>query len=616
MKDQHRGDKPNFEKGTPRPRSGRPSAPRGDRKPARPGDSRPHSEHRDGKPFEHREDKPHFDKRDKFAPRDGKPFALREDKPRFDKRGDFKPRDGKPFSPREDKPRFEHLDPHDRFDRYDRADRPARPFPPREDRPDFERRPGGRPGFERRGRFERPPFRPAHALTPDGFKIMTARDAALSALRDVVRNGAYSSQALDRSLNAVELSPEDRRLAASIFYFAVENRLYIEWALNHLMQTKAEPLVEDVMHVAAAQILFMDRIPDHAATDEAVKQVRALGRDGLTGLVNGVLRSLTRARDAGDLVLPDREAEPEEYLSIRYSFSEAAARRLIAAYGLETAEAIASYTPAERAQTVRPNGMKIDRADFERNLTEIGYMWHKSAVPGAYRILAAGDLSATDDYRRGLFAIQGESSQLAALAVEARPGMQILDACAAPGGKTCLMAEAMRGAGRVYAWDLHEHRVALIRAAARRLGLENVRPMTHDARRAPDSMLLSMDAVLVDAPCSGLGVIADKPDVKYRLTDEELDKLPGIQAAILDACAKCVRPGGLLVYSTCTILPEENQKQVRAFLDRHPEFAPETGEKWLPESLRGHMEDGMLSILPHRDGMEGFFISRMRRGDD
>ena len=125
-----------------------------------------------------------------------------------------------------------------------------------------------------------------------------------------------------------------------------------------------------------------------------------------------------------------------------------------------------------------------------------------------------------------------------------------------------------------------------------------------------------MDAVLVDAPCSGLGVIADKPDVKYRLTDEELDKLPGIQAAILDASAKCVRPGGLLVYSTCTILPEENQKQVRAFLDRHPEFAPETSEKWLPESLRGHMEDGMLSILPHRDGMEGFFIARMRRRDD
>ena len=451
---------------------------------------------------------------------------------------------------------------------------------------------------------------------PDGFKIVTARDAALSALRDVVRNGAYSSQALDRSLNAVELSPEDRRLAASIFFFAVENRLYIEWALSHLMQTKAEPLVEDVMHVAAAQILFMDRIPDHAATDEAVKQVRAFGREGLTGLVNGVLRSLTRARDAGELTLPDRETEPEKYLSVRYSFSEAAAKRLIASYGIDEAEAIASYTPAERAQTVRPNLMKTDIADFERRLDESGYMWHESAVPGAYRILAAGDLSATDDYRRGMFAIQGESSQLAALAMEAKPGMQILDACAAPGGKTCLMAEAMRGVGRVFAWDLHEHRVELIRAAARRLGLENVRPMTHDARRAPESMMLSMDAVLVDAPCSGLGVIADKPDVKYRLNDEELDGLPDIQKSILDACAKCVRPGGRLVYSTCTILPEENQNQVRAFLERHPEFEMDENVNYLPEVLRPHAESGMISILPNRDGMEGFFIARMRRRED
>ena len=368
--------------------------------------------------------------------------------------------------------------------------------------------------------------------------------------------------------------------------------------------------------VAAAQILFMDRIPDHAATDEAVKQVRAFGREGLTGLVNGVLRSLTRARDAGELTLPDRETEPEKYLSVRYSFSEAAAKRLIASYGIDEAEAIASYTPAERAQTVRPNLMKTDIADFERRLDEAGYMWHKSAVPGAYRILAAGDLSATDDYRRGMFAIQGESSQLAALAMEAKPGMQILDACAAPGGKTCLMAEAMRGVGRVFAWDLHEHRVELIRAAARRLGLENVRPMTHDARRAPESMMLSMDAVLVDAPCSGLGVIADKPDVKYRLNDEELDGLPDIQKSILDACAKCVRPGGRLVYSTCTILPEENQNQVRAFLERHPEFEMDENVNYLPEVLRPHAESGMISILPNRDGMEGFFIARMRRRED
>ncbi len=646
---EHRENKPRFDKREER-------APRGE------------FERREGKPYEHRENKPRFDKREERAPRgeferrEGKPYEHRENKPRFDKReeraprGEFERREGKPYEHRENKPRFEKHDRYDSFNRYDgfdhreprgeraefdRRDRDLKPYPPRGERPEFDRRDrdskpypphGERPEFDRRDRDSKP-YPPRGGFerrdgrfgadrnqgvnaNPDGFKIVTARDAALSALRDVVRNGAYSSQALDRSLNAVELSPEDRRLAASIFFFAVENRLYIEWALGHLMQTKAEPLVEDVMHVAAAQILFMDRIPDHAATDEAVKQVRAFGREGLTGLVNGVLRSLTRARDAGELTLPDRETEPEKYLSVRYSFSEAAAKRLIASYGIDEAEAIASYTPAERAQTVRPNLMKTDIADFERRLDEAGYMWHESAVPGAYRILAAGDLSATDDYRRGLFAIQGESSQLAALAMEAKPGMQILDACAAPGGKTCLMAEAMRGVGRVFAWDLHEHRVELIRAAARRLGLENVRPMTHDARRAPESMMLSMDAVLVDAPCSGLGVIADKPDVKYRLNDEELDGLPDIQKSILDACAKCVRPGGRLVYSTCTILPEENQNQVRAFLERHPEFEMDENVNYLPEVLRSHAESGMISILPNRDGMEGFFIARMRRRED
>ena len=435
---EHRESKPRFDKREER-------APRGE------------FERREGKPYEHRESKPRFDKREERAPRgeferrEGKPYEHRESKPRFDKReeraprGEFERREGKPYEHRESKPRFDKRDRYDSFNRYDgfdhreprgersefeRRDRDSKPYPPRGERPEFERRDRDSKPYPPRGGFERRDGRFGvdrnHGVNanPDGFKIVTARDAALSALRDVVRNGAYSSQALDRSLNAVELSPEDRRLAASIFFFAVENRLYIEWALGHLMQTKAEPLVEDVMHVAAAQILFMDRIPDHAATDEAVKQVRAFGREGLTGLVNGVLRSLTRARDAGELTLPDRETEPEKYLSVRYSFSEAAAKRLIASYGIDEAEAIASYTPAERAQTVRPNLMKTDIADFERRLDESGYMWHESAVPGAYRILAAGDLSATDDYRRGMFAIQGESSH----ARSARDGSQARNA--------------------------------------------------------------------------------------------------------------------------------------------------------------------------------------------
>jgi 16S rRNA (cytosine967-C5)-methyltransferase len=175
------------------------------------------------------------------------------------------------------------------------------------------------------------------------------------------------------------------------------------------------------------------------------------------------------------------------------------------------------------------------------------------------------------------------------------------------------MAERMGASGRVHAWDVHEHRVALIRAAALRLGLENVRPAVRDARKRVESMRLSMDAVLVDAPCSGLGVIAEKPDIKYRKTEEELTELPRLQLQILSACAEALKVGGLLVYATCTILPGENEGVVRAFLAEHPNFEPDRGDGWLPQALRARLDGGMLQVLPHRDGMDGFFIARMRR---
>ena len=171
----------------------------------------------------------------------------------------------------------------------------------------------------------------------------------------------------------------------------------------------------------------------------------------------------------------------------------------------------------------------------------------------------------------------------------------------------------MQGTGRVSAWDQHEHRVELIRAAARRLELDNIRAQVRDAAKPMESMELAMDAVLVDAPCSGLGVMGDKPDIKYRLTGATIDALVPVQKAILNACASCVRPGGLLVYSTCTLLPEENEKQIEAFLNLHPEFAPDGDDRWLPEQLRPHYKDGCIQILPGRDGIEGFFIARLRR---
>ena len=447
-------------------------------------------------------------------------------------------------------------------------------------------------------------------------QLPSARDVALKALKNVFRDNAYAAQALDRELSAVKLSDDDRRLAASLFYFTLENRLRIEKLIAGKVKARPEPEIMDILNLAVAQIIFMDKIPDHAAVDEAVKQTRKARKENLTALVNAVLRGLIRDRDAGLITLPDREAEPEKYISEKYSVALPLVERLMAAYGAELTEQIAAWTPDRRSETIRFNRMRMDAKQFEAWLTEKDMQWEKAMAPGAYRITGAGKIAAHEGYRSGLFSIQGESSMLAAYAMEVKPGMQVLDACAAPGGKSCLMAETMKGAGRVYAWDLHEHRVDLIKAAAKRLGLENIRTQARDAAKKNENLEGAMDAVLVDAPCSGLGVMGDKPDIKYRLTTETIDALVPIQRDILETCASYVRPGGLLVYSTCTILPEENQNQVEVFLKKHPEFEADTDAKWLPEALRNGYANGMIQLLPSRDGVDGFFIARLRRKAD
>ena len=202
---------------------------------------------------------------------------------------------------------------------------------------------------------------------------------------------------------------------------------------------------------------------------------------------------------------------------------------------------------------------------------------------------------------------------LACQAVNVKPGMQALDCCAAPGGKTAYLAEIMNGTGRVYAWDVHEHRVTLIRAMMHRLRLENVRPVVRDAAVLKEDLAGTMDAVLLDAPCSGLGVMDNKPDIKYRATPESVRELTEIQEKLLDTCCQYVKRNGTFVYSTCSILPEENSQQVKRFLEKHPEFAIAPLPETIDEKFRKEYTDTGLQLLPHRDGVEGFFIARMRR---
>ena len=441
---------------------------------------------------------------------------------------------------------------------------------------------------------------------------LAARRAAYRVLCEVTENGAYAALALDRQLTRSGLSTADRHLAASLVYDTLDNQMRLDWALSKFLQKEdTEPKLRIILRLGACQILLYDKIPESAAVNTAVSLCKDAGLEGLSGVCNAILRNLIRGRD--EIVYPDETQEPEKFLSVMFSVPEWLVRQLIADYGYPTAKAIVSYRQREAGATLRPNLMQLDHAAFKKLLNSKVWKWEKGQAPDAYIVHGAADLAQDADFQSGRFSIQSESSMFAALALTVRPGMQVLDVCAAPGGKTCYLAERMNGTGRVQSWDLHPHRVRLIEAQARRLHLDNVRPMARDATALRDELVQTMDAVLLDAPCSGTGVMAGKPDVKYRVTAEGVAELAETQRKLLDTCCQYVKRGGQFVYSTCSLLPEENAQQLHAFLERHPEFEllplPET----FPAHLRDHAGADGLQILPCRDGLDGFFIALMRR---
>lgn len=457
-----------------------------------------------------------------------------------------------------------------------------------------------------------------HGLAPRSPRPRTAqsglnaRRLALNVLTDVREKGAYASLALGERLRAAHLSPEDRRLATGLVYGTLENQLQIDYALDRLMDHPTrEPVQRDILRMGAYQILFLDRVPDSAAVDEAVKLTRAMGMEAACGFINAVLRNLSRGKD--EIAWPDREADPVAYLSVMGSMPRWLVDKLVAAYGPEEAGRVILYREEEHPVCVRPNFTRLSDAEFEALLQEKGWRAERGLAPHAWLIYGAGDLAADADYRAGRFSIQGQSSMLAAEALEARPGMKVLDACAAPGGKSAYLCEQMQLTGRVYAWELHEKRAQLLEGVRRRLGLDNLRISVRDALDFRPDLEGALDGVLLDAPCAGLGVLSQKPDIKLRLKEEDIPAIVDTQGRLIDTVCRYVRPGGALVYSTCSLLPEENADRVRTFLQAHPNFTLEPLPTSFPEELRARQTPCGLQLLGCRDGVEGFFIARMRR---
>ncbi len=442
---------------------------------------------------------------------------------------------------------------------------------------------------------------------------MPARRLALRVIRQVTEQGAYASLSLNAALENCGLIAADRRLVSRLVYDTLDHLIWIDWVLGQVMAREDTDIkLRNILRLGACQILLEDRIPESAATNTCVQLCTESGMEGLKGVCNGILRNLVRKKD--ELVFPDPVEEPDKAASIRYSIPEWLWKRLKSSYGAEEAEKIAGFRMPDEGWTVRPNLTRTDDAGFEQLLEKKVWDTEKADIPHAWKIRGAMDIARDSDFTGGMFSIMSGSSMMACLAMDVRRGNQVLDCCAAPGGKCCYLAELMDGTGRVQAWDVHEHRTALIEAQMKRLGLENIRPMVRDASRKREDLYRTMDAVLLDAPCSGLGVLAEKPDIKLRVTEESINELTEIQRKLLDTVCEYVKPGGTLVYSTCSLLPEEDEDQITGFLSRHPEFEACDLPESIPERYRKYRKSG-LQLLEHRDGVEGFYLCRMKRKD-
>ena len=448
-------------------------------------------------------------------------------------------------------------------------------------------------------------------MRPGATDGMPARRLALDVIRKVTENGAYASLTLDEKLHGCTLSAADRRFAARLVYDTLDNIRRLDWALRQVMaKPDTDIRLVNVLRLGACQLLLDYRVPENAATDTSVKLCREIGLEGLVGVCNGILRNLIRQKDS--LTWP--EPGTDLALAVDSGAPEWLVRRLRDDWGQETAEQLLSWRDRRGGLILRPNLTRIDDAGFEALLEKKVWEREPACLPHAVRVRGTLDITGDSDWAAGLYSIQSEGSQCAVLALDVKPGWKVLDCCAAPGGKACYIAELLRGGGRVQAWDKHAHRVELIAAQAKRLHLDNVRPMERDATVLREDLEMAFDAVLLDAPCSGTGDMADKPDIKLRLKEENLAGLIETQAALLDAVCGTVKIGGVLVYATCSLLKAENEDQIRAFLARHPEFEPEKLPASIPAALRAHEGLG-LQLMAHRDGVGGFYVCRMKRKD-
>ena len=432
-------------------------------------------------------------------------------------------------------------------------------------------------------------------------KVETARNLALTVLEDVFVNQAYSNIALNKHLKGSQLSVADKGLVTEIVYGTVARKLTLEWYLSHFIQDrdKLDNWLYILLLMSAYQVRYLDKVPNHAVVNEAVELAK-VRKKGSEKLVNAVLRRILR-EGWPDIASIKRKNKRD---SIAYSLPVWLVSKLKEEYGEERAQAIFESLLVRNKASIRVT-------DLSRK-EEIKAVLEASASPLAASGLVKeqGHFAGHDLFAEGVITIQDESSQLVAPTLDLQGDEQVLDACAAPGGKTVHMASCLTS-GKVTALDLYDHKLDLIQENAQRLGVaDRVQTQKLDARKVHKFFEKdSFDKILVDAPCSGIGLLRRKPDIKYNKETADFTSLQEIQLEILGSVCQTLRKGGIITYSTCTIVSEENFQVVEAFLESHPEFE----QVKLEHECKDILKDGCILITPELYGSDGFFISQFRK---
>lgn len=440
--------------------------------------------------------------------------------------------------------------------------------------------------------------------------IISARMAAYRGLWEIFENSAYANLVIQQILRRYSFRAEDRRFLTELIYGVCRRYNFLLWMIGQFScrpVKKIDAKVRILLCLGLYQLIFLDSVPDSAAVNETVKLGKKVTHEGNTRFINAVLRSYLRGKDK--IAIPSEEENPVLHDALTYNQPEWLIRRWSREWGREKARAVLAAMNEIAPLDIRCNTLKISRKELLERLEAAGAQPAEMAACEEGIVIQKGDaFFQTDLLQKGLAYIQNRASMLPAAVLAPKPGERILDMCAAPGSKTTQAAARMHDQGQIDAWDIYPHKIRLIQDNCRRLGIESIKAVVHDASKFDQTAENAYDGVLLDAPCSGLGVLRRKTELRWRRKENELDLFPALQKKLLACAARYVRPGGRLVYSTCTLNAEENEKMVAGFLRDHPEY--ETAPIELPGISAA---EGMITLWPDIHHSDGFFVANLVR---